>query len=587
MSFFDSDASSDPVRLALDALLARDDLALLKDARVIYRANPDPHNVSIISGGGSGHEPLAAGYVGRGMLTGAVSGDIFASPSTKQVFAAIRACASDAGTLLLILNYTGDVLHFNLAAQKARAEGQAVQVVAISDDVAVGRAASELVGRRGLAGMILAQKICGAAAEAGQSLHQLTTLAQRINANMVSIGASLDHCHVPGSLPAHLKADEIELGMGIHNEPGFTKLSPSPKPAELVARMLGLLLKQDDEERSFVRFAAGDQLVLLVNNLGGLSNLELSALTSLTLSALAYQPAEDQAIHPVRVLSGTFLTSLDGSGFSITLLNISSAASDVSSNSELLDLLDAPAATAAWSNPSATSSASASRDSRTKQSSKDVRSPQQSGKVLVSASVLYRAISGACETLEAQGPQLTRWDTIVGDGDCGRTCEQGAQAVLKLVNSPPHSSRIDIGSFVHDISEAVEDACGGTLGAIFAIFLAALANELLAVTADSLEMSTWAACAARALETLEASTLARQGHRTIMDALIPFVETFTISNVLRTAVSAAITGAEGTKNLKAKLGRAAYIGEREGTEVPDPGAMAVAAILSGLMEAFD
>lgn len=287
-----------------------------------------PDKVAIISGGGAGHEPGHAGVIGRGMLTAAVSGEIFASPSASQICSGLDLANSDAGTIfvvnryvlgqwqgvILVSNiicftkahsflakrrYTGDCLNFGLAAEKARAalaysgnkKSGGVEMVIVGDDVAVGRERGGLVGRRGLAGNIITCKVLGAASEKGLNVQQLKKLGDSLVDSMVAVGTSLDHCHVPGrSKKAEewgaLPQEACEIGMGIHNEPGFKRLDKTPPAPELVREMLSLLLNPNDTDRAYVAFDKDDAPAVLLNNLGGVSQLEMNALLDEVITQL-------------------------------------------------------------------------------------------------------------------------------------------------------------------------------------------------------------------------------------------------------------------------------------------------------------
>ena len=211
---------------AIDGLLALSGGALTRldgypHIKVVYRSDWDRSRVALISGGGSGHEPAHAGFVGRGMLTAAVCGEVFASPSVEAVLAGILAVTGEAGCLLIVKNYTGDRLNFGLAAERARALGRKVEMVVVDDDIAL----PDLPQPRGVAGTLFVHKIAGAAAEAGQSLEEVTLAARAVIANVASIGKSLDTCTVPGSpKEARIPAGKAELGLGIHGEPGVEQV---------------------------------------------------------------------------------------------------------------------------------------------------------------------------------------------------------------------------------------------------------------------------------------------------------------------------------------------------------------------------
>ncbi|GME43890.1 Dak kinase [Neofusicoccum parvum] len=291
---------------ALNSIVARNPHLEHDEAnRVVFSKTHPPSKVTIISGGGSGHEPAWAGYVGDGMLTASVAGEVFASPSTKQVMAAIRNVPSDAGVILCITNYTGDRLHFGLAREKAHATGQKIAQIPLTDDVALGRKKSELLGRRGLAGNVLVLKLLGAAAHESWNFEECWKLGTEVNAQLATIGTSLDHCHIPGRTHHEtIDQDACVLGMGIHNEPGLRKISPMPSPQDLIKEMLLYVLDPNDSDRAFVKFDPKDEVALLINNFGGLSNLELEALTQIALEQLALTAEPDITKYDIQMGDG-------------------------------------------------------------------------------------------------------------------------------------------------------------------------------------------------------------------------------------------------------------------------------------------
>jgi triose/dihydroxyacetone kinase / FAD-AMP lyase (cyclizing) len=267
-----------------------------QDAAIFLSSHDPSSQVTLIAGGGAGHEPAHAGYVGEGLLTAAISGSIFASPSVRQIVNTISRVGGKAGTIVIIKNYTGDVFHFHLAAEKARAKyGLKVEIIVVGDDVSVGRAKSGKVGRRGLAGTVLVHKILGAMSRTpGVSFEELTHMGRLVSSSLVTVGASLGHVHIPGREVANGhsgdKAEQLELGMGIHNEPGCRVLRPQPDLPSLVDMMLDQLLDMHDSDRAFVDMRDAKEVVVLVNNLGSISVLELGAITKHVVSSLSQDP---------------------------------------------------------------------------------------------------------------------------------------------------------------------------------------------------------------------------------------------------------------------------------------------------------
>jgi phosphoenolpyruvate---glycerone phosphotransferase subunit DhaK len=302
-------------------------LSVSYDPPYIARAGtPRPGKVAVVSGGGSGHEPLHGGFVGLGMLDAACPGPVFTSPTPDQVVAATKAVDAGAGALHIVKNYTGDVLNFETAAELALAEEIAVEAVVINDDVAV-KDSLFTAGRRGVGGTVLAEKIVGAAAERGDDLGSVKRLCERVNAHVRSMGVALTPCTVPhaGKPTFELAEDEMEIGIGIHGEPGRERLPVEPADA-IVERLLTPIVAD-------LPFEAGGDVLLFVNGMGGTPLIELY---------IAYRQAErllaDRDIRVRRSLVGNYITSLEMQGMSLTLLRL---------DDEMVELWDAPVHTPA------------------------------------------------------------------------------------------------------------------------------------------------------------------------------------------------------------------------------------------------
>ncbi len=314
------------VREALEGIEAahRDHVRVIHDPMVIVRADaPVQGKVGIVSGGGSGHEPMHGGLVGPGMLDAACPGAVFTSPTPDQVQAAVERTDGGAGALLIVKNYTGDVLNFETAAELAESE---VRTVVIDDDVAV-KDSLYTAGRRGVGGTVLLEKIVGAAAERGDDLDAVVALAERVIANVRSMGMALAAPTVPhvGEPSFELADDEMEVGIGIHGEPGRARL-PVENADGIVRRLLEPILED-------LPFGDGDRVLLFSNSMGGTPLLELYLAHGIVERLLA-----DRGITVERRLVGPFVTSLEMQGMSLTLLKL---------DDELRDLWDAPVRTAA------------------------------------------------------------------------------------------------------------------------------------------------------------------------------------------------------------------------------------------------
>src|SRR5262245_19718965 len=359
--------------------------------RTLLPAAPE-RAVAVISGGGSGHEPAHAGYVGHGMLSAAVAGDVFTSPSPDAVLAAIRATAGPRGAVLIVKNYTGDRLNFGLAAELARAEGVPVETVVVADDVALAGSAGQ-AGRRGLAGTVLVHKVAGAAAEAGASLAEVAAAAR---AAAGAVRVALSPCTVPAAgRPGFVLGEgEVELGLGIHGEPGVRRGPLEPADA-LVDRLLAAILAD-------LGPAAGARVVLLVNNLGGTPTMELAVVAPRAVAVL-----EGRGLAGERVYLGTFLSALEMAGASLTVLPVDDGR---------LALLDAPTDAPAWPN-------AAGRPRRRTASPEEATPPAAPSLPATPAEpqtglgkAVAAAVRAAADALIAAAPRLTELDRAVGDG---------------------------------------------------------------------------------------------------------------------------------------------------------------------------
>ncbi|KIW03430.1 dihydroxyacetone kinase [Verruconis gallopava] len=584
---------SDPSHLVNTALhavtLTNPSLSIDLPNKIIYRTNASPSNVSLISGGGSGHEPSFASFVGNGLLTSAVAGTIFASPSAVQIRNAIMGrVPTQKGVLVIVMNYTGDVLNFGMGVEKARAHGVPVEMVVVGDDVGVTRSAAGKVGRRGIAGTCLVHKVTGALAEQGASLDDCVKIAKLVSGNLVSVGASLSHVHVPGrdkvSAEEELEEEEIEVGMGIHNEAGSERVKTDL--VGLVKKMLAQLLDQTDKERAFLNIPKGAKVVLLVNNLGGVSVLEMGGI----VDEVVRQLQDTWGLEPVRTLLGTFMTSLNGMGFSISLLQLQDTG--LGAGKSMLELLDAPSEATGWSAAIKTSTWDRVKPAIKTEEIKPVDEEEKPGNLKFDYAYARTALETALKRLIAAEPDITNYDTIVGDGDCGIGLKRGAEGLLKMLERS--KSTDDVLIFLQRVIKVVESTMDGTSGAIYAIFLNALAagvrsqsptsTSAAAEVREPMQVGIWARALETALQSLGKYTPAQPGDRTLVDALDPFVSTLSRTGSVQKAAEAAQEGAKKTKDMKASLGRTVYVGGEGFKTVPDPGAYGLAEFLMGLNE---
>jgi ATP-dependent dihydroxyacetone kinase len=501
--------------------------------KVVVRTDWDRSKVAIVSGGGSGHEPSHAGFVGRGMLTAAVCGDVFASPSVDAVLAGILAVTGKAGCLLIVKNYTGDRLNFGLAAERARAFGLKVEMVIVDDDVAL----PDLQQARGVAGTLFVHKIAGALAEQGAGLAEVAAAARRVIERVVSIGMSLDTCTVPGSpKEERIAPGKAELGLGIHGEAGVEQVDFEGARAAMA--MVA--------ERLAPHAGEGEHVALL-NNLGGATHLEMAVLTEeLARSPLAAKlrwiigPAE-------------LMTSLDMQGFSISLLPV---------DAPTLALLGAPVAPHAWPGIEALGQVAV-------RPLPDGLSPIQP---LPSAHPERRALlEGCCSALIGCETALNALDAKSGDGDTGSTLASAARALISALDRLPLA---DLTQLYRAIGMELSQTMGGSSGVLLAIFFTA-AGDAAAGGA------TPAGALAAGLDRVCQVGGARPGDRTMVDALAPALAA--MAEGLGAAAAAARRGADSTAGMtRARAGRASYISADKLAGHNDPGAEAVARLFEHL-----
>lgn len=526
---------------ALDGLVACAGGRLVRldgypEIKVVLRADRDPGKVAVVSGGGAGHEPAHAGFVGRGMLTAAVSGEIFASPSVAAVLAGIRAATGPAGCLLVVKNYTGDRLNFGLAAERARAEGLAVEMVVVADDIAL----PDLAQPRGVAGTLFVHKIAGHLAEAGAPLAEVAAAARAAAAEVRSLGVSLSSCAIPGQpFEARMGEDEAELGLGIHGEPGVERIA-----LQEIDKIVGLMAD---------RLAAGlpeggvHDHALIVNNLGAVPPLEMGVIAHDVLrSALA--PRIGLILGP-----GAFMTALNMNGFSLSLMRLDPARTEA---------LRSAVAPEAWTGvrmpaPVATLPLPGAATARPAASA----GPE-----------LEAALRAACKRLVALESDLNRLDARAGDGDTGSTVAAGARSLLAAL---PELPLADPAATCARIGEILSASMGGSSGVLLSIFFTATGQRLA-------EGAAAPAALAEGLARVRLYGGAGPGDRTALDALIPALDALASGGV-EAAARAARAGAEATAGMaRARAGRAAYISAADLAGVPDPGAMAVAAAFDAL-----
>ncbi|ESY04334.1 dihydroxyacetone kinase [Mesorhizobium sp. LNJC399B00] len=524
---------------ALDGLLrtiGSGDLARLDgypEIKVVLRADWDKAKVAVVSGGGAGHEPSHAGFVGKGMLTAAVSGEIFASPSVEAVLAAIRAVTGPAGCLLIVKNYTGDRLNFGLAAEKARAEGFRVEMAIVADDIAL----PGINQPRGVAGTLFVHKIAGHLAETGQDLAAVATAARAAAKDIVSLGMSLSSCSIPGQPhEERFGENDGELGLGIHGEPGVERIAVQSAD-KLVAIMA---------ERLAARLDPNASHALLINNLGSVPPLEMSLVANAVLASPLAKTVK-LAIGP-----GPLMTALNMNGFSLSLIKL-----DAAREAALL----APVGPHAWMPAKTVVAPAIVPMAKAAGNSAAQRASQDSG--------TRRLIITVCARLIALEETLNGLDAKAGDGDTGSTVATGARSVLERLDALPLA---DPAATLAAIGDSLGVAMGGSSGVLLSIFFTAAAQA-------SNGGATLSKALLAGLDRMTFYGGARVGDRTMVDALEPGLKALDAKG-LDAAATAARHGAEATAAMeKAKAGRSAYVGTKlQG--VVDPGAHAVAEVFA-------
>ena len=502
--------------------------------RVVLRAELDPGKVAVISGGGSGHEPAHAGFVGPGMLSAAVCGDVFASPSVDAVLAGILAVTGPAGCLLIIKNYAGDRLNFGLAAERARALGKKVETVIVADDIALPEAKQP----RGVAGTLFVHKIAGHAAEAGAPLKTVAALARRVAASAQSLGIAVSTATIPGSPRSERLAEgQAELGLGIHGEPGVERIT-LPQAGDLAQLMTE-------------RFSGAGPLALLVNNLGSATALEMQVLTQAVLST--------ELGRRVRLLLGPapLMTALDMHGASLSILPL---------DDEIEAALLAPVPMPAW--PGAVRIAPPVLRPIPEGLAGEAFTPSRDPIVAARIAAVTRAL------IAAEGA-LNALDAKVGDGDTGTTFAGAARAVATDLDRLPQT---DPPALCRALAERIGRAVGGSSGVLASIFFAATASALT-------DGASWPDALAQGVARVRNYGGAGPGDRTLLDALIPALEALK-SGGLDAASAAARTGAAATARMdRAATGRSSYLAAADLAGVEDPGAAGVAAAFEALAAA--
>lgn len=534
---------------------------------VVVRTHRKRGKVALVSGGGMGHEPAHLGYVGTGMLDAAVGGAIYTSPAVDRISAGIEAVAPDAtGVLLVVKNYTGDVINFKLAEEAAREEGVACDHVVVNDDVAVGTP-TQREQRRGVAGTIFVHKCAGAAAEAGKPLAEVKRVAEKVIDNVRTMGVAIAPCTVPaaGKPGFTLADDEMEMGVGIHGEPGIRREKMEPVDA-MVDEILDHVLADIDY--------AGHEVAVLVNGAGGTPDYELALVANHVHDVLSARH-----IGVWHTYMGNYLTSLEMRGFSVSLLRL---------DDELKNLLSAPADTPAWQQGEASlaEDAAPGEDASPKQVATSEASNVPAAEATGATKAVIDVISAVAGAMEAHKDELTELDQPIGDSDHGINMARGFSAARALLPSLAGEAPAAV---LKKVGSTLVSKVGGSSGPLYGTLFRKVGVALKAddsLASDENAVRCLAAGLSKAFVGIEDLGGAKPGDKTMLDAMQPAMEALEhargedapLVEALAQAADAAEAGAEATVPLQARKGRASYLGERS-VGHKDPGAASFALLM--------
>lgn len=524
--------------------------------------------VALVVGGGSGHYPAFAGLVGPGLATASACGNMFASPAAGQIYRVAKAADTGGGVLLSYGNYAGDVLHFGQAQLRLNAEGIETRTVTVTDDIA-SAPQDQLEKRRGIAGDLTVFKIAGAAAEAGLTLYEVERLAIKANHRTRSLGVAFDGCTLPGATDPlfHVPAGQMSLGLGIHGEPGISE-HPMPTASELAGLLVSRLLADKPDD-------AGNRVVALVNGLGTVKYDELFLLFGKVEKLLV-----DAGLTVVEPECGELVTSLDMSGLSLTLLWL---------DEELEQYWAAPADTPAFRKgnpaPRARREPAGPEDAVAGDVEEATAAAADLGRL---AAAVLAQVQGVVVEHEAE---LGNLDAIAGDGDHGIGMRRGVDAAAAAAQETS-AAGASVERVLTAAGEAWSERAGGTSGALWGS--AVIAVGLALGNRDGYRGEDAAAAVTSFVDAITALGKAEPGDKTMVDALLPFRDTFLtafdggtpVTAALTAAAAAAQEAADATASLRPLKGRARPLAEKS-LGHPDPGAVSFGLIAARISNYLD
>jgi len=565
---------SKSVRDQLTGLVSfNDHLALFETINVVVRKDfienvIKSQKVILLSGGGSGHEPSHTGLIGNGLITAAVFGNIFASPPANLILAAIRELATSYPTapiLMIVPNYTGDRLNFGLAQEKALNEGFKVDSFVFGEDAAFGDKKSK-AGKRGLAGIFFIHKLAGAMANQGKSLDEIKAKLDMYASKIATISISSSACTIPGvGLSFTLPKDKLEIGLGIHGEKGSTQIDHC-SATSVVEQIMPYLIEHVDfiKNRLCIDQYSMIPIALLINNLGGLSWMEVNIISKEVVNYLSQRQFKIE-----RTFCGSFVTSFDMAGVSVSIMML---------NQESLYLLDEPCSSICFSkNESLTYKYNSSFLLPTIQQMKSKPTFKPLKWFVGHEKKFFDCTKAACLILIENEKLLNQLDSESGDSDCGSTLTAGAKLILSKVSSGQLET-----SFIQ-MADQLENVMGGSSGALYSLFFTGADNYIKNTQFKddlSSNVSIWIQTLQSATHLVSKYSYAQVGDRTMIDTLHAVVmalkksQSLPLPEILNQVIEASKEAADQTAFMKPRVGRASY-SDSEAVNKPDPGAYAV------------
>ncbi|GEA33501.1 dihydroxyacetone kinase subunit DhaK [Clostridium diolis] len=565
--------------------MAHPELEFVRKYKVMKKKNINKNKVSVISGGGSGHEPAHAGFIGKGMLDAAVCGDVFASPSQIQIYQAIKATCSEKGTLLIIKNYSGDMMNFKNAAYLASEDGIKVDYIKVDDDIAV-QDSLYTVGRRGVAGTVLVHKIAGAAAELGLSLEEVKKIAEKAVSNVRSLGFAFSSCTVPakGTPTFEIAEDEMEFGVGIHGEPGI-KREQIATADELAERIINSILKDMKIDGT-----NNEEVALLINGFGGTPLQELYLFNNSVTAELA-----KRNINICRTFVGNYMTSIDMQGASVSLMKLDGQLKEL-----LSEKCDAPSFKVSGPVDAIEYAALQESDDAENEVAFEVETSEKFACInneKVNLDNMIYIVDKMSEVIIKNEVPFCELDSHAGDGDFGMSVAKGFKQLKREWKQILLEEHKTIGEFLNACSLVIMEYCGGASGPIWGSAFRAAGKQVSEKTELTVsEFAEMIQAAVRGIQATGERSFGRGavvGDKTLIDALVPCADAWidcakvniNFKEAFEIGAKAAVEGAKKTEEIVARMGRAGTVGDRS-LGYPDAGAYGLGVIFTEISEAI-